>query len=69
MYSSNESVSAVRFPDIIKSAEAKSVVKKKSMIDKENNITVSILPVISKSFEILIFKQLIMFFEPVFSKY
>ena len=69
MYSSNKSVSAVRFPDIIKSAEAKPVVKKKSMIDKENNITVSILPVISKSFEILIFKQLIMFFEPVFSKY
>ena len=56
MYSSNESVSTVKFLDIIKSAEAKPVVKKKSIIDKENNITISILPVISKSFEILISK-------------
>ena len=43
--------------------------RKKSRIDKENYRPVSILPAISKFFERLTFKQLIMFFEPAFSKY
>ena len=55
--------------DILKSAEVKPVFKKKSRIDKENGRPVSIFPVISKIFEKLIFKQLLMFFEQVFSKY
>ena len=42
---------------------------KKSRIDKENYSPVRILPVISKIFERLVFKQLTMFFETVFSKY
>ena len=49
-------------------AEVKPVFKKKSRIDNENYRPVSILTVISKFFERLIFKQL-MFFEPVFSQY
>ena len=70
MHSFNEGISTTRFPDIPKSADVKLVFKKKSRIDKENfSVIVSILPAISKFFERLIFKQLIMFFEPTFSKY
>ena len=64
----NEGISTARFPEILKSAEVTSVFKKKSRIDKENYRPVSILPELSKTFERLIFKQL-MFFESVFSKY
>ena len=70
MHNFNEAISTARFPDIFKSEEVKSVFKKKkSRTDKENFRPVSSLPVISKIFERLIFKQLIMFYEPVFSKY
>ena len=69
MHNFNEDVSIAKFPDILKIAEIKPVFKKKSRIDKENYRPVNILPVISKIFERLIFRQLIMFFEPVFSKY
>ena len=41
----NEGISTAKFPDILKSAEVKSVFKKKSRIDKENCRPVSILPV------------------------
>ena len=68
MHNFNEVISTARFPDILKSAEVKPVIKKKSRINKENYRLISILPVISKIFEKLIFKQL-MFFEPVFSKH
>ena len=68
MHNFNEGIATARFPDILKSAEVKPVSKKKSRIDKENYRPVTILPVISKIFERLIFKQL-MFFEPVFPKY
>ena len=67
MQNCNESISTARFPDI-RSAEVKPVFKKKPRITKENYRLVSILPIISKIFERLIFKQL-MFFQPVFSKY
>ena len=63
MYNFNEGIFTSRSPDILKSAEVKPIFKKKSRIDKENYRPVSILPVISKIFERLIFKQLIMFFE------
>ena len=69
MRNCNEVISTARFLDILKSAEVKPVFKKNSRIDKENYRPVSILSVICKIFERLIFKQLIMFFEPVFSKY
>ena len=69
MHSFNEDISIARFPDILKNAEVKPVFKKKSRIDKENYSPVRILPVISKIFERLVFKQLTMFFETVFSKY
>ena len=68
MHNFNKGISTGRFPDIFQSAEVKPVFKKKSKIDKENCRPVRILPVISKIFERLIFKQLI-FFESVFSKY
>ena len=65
MHNFNEGISTARFPDILESAEVKPVFKKKPKIDKENDIPISIF----KIFERLIFKQLIMFLEPVFSKY
>ena len=67
MHNFNEGISTARFLDILKNAEVKPVFKKKSRTDKENYRPVSILPVISKIFETLIFNQLL--FEPVFSKY
>ena len=60
MHNFNERISTARFLDILKNAEVKPVFKKKSRTDKENYRPVSILPVISKIFERLIFKQLIM---------
>ena len=69
MHNFNEGISTARFPGIFKRAEVKPVFKKKSRIDKENYRPVSILPVISKIFERLSFKQLIMFFGPVLTKY
>ena len=68
MHNFNEGISTARFPDILKGAEVKPVFKKKSRIDKENYRPVSILPVIFKIFERLIFKKLTMFFESVFFK-
>ena len=67
MQNFNESISTTRFPDI-RSAEVKAVFFKKTRITKENYRLVSILHIISKIFERLIFKQL-MFFQPVLSKY
>ena len=69
MHNSNEGISTARFLDVLKSAEVKPVFKKKSRNYEENYRPITILPVIYKSFERLIFEQLIVFFEPVFSKY
>ena len=66
MYNFNECITAGRFPEIVKSAEVKPVFKKNSKTDKNYRL-VSILSVISKIFERLILKQLIMLFEQVFS--
>ena len=69
MHNFNEVISTTRFADILKTAVFKPVFKKKSRSDKENHRPVSISPIISKIFERLIFKQLIIFCEPTFSKY
>ena len=66
MHSFNKGISSARFPDILKMQRLNQF-KEKSRIDKENYILpvslyFSILPVISKICERLIFKQLIMFF-------
>ena len=66
MHSFNKDISTARFPDILKMQRLNQF-KEKSRIDKENYILpvslhFSILPVISKICERLIFKQLIMFF-------
>ena len=65
----NECFSTARFPDILKSADVKPVFKEKSRIDKGHYRLFNVLHVLSKIFEILIFKQLIMLFEPIFFKY
>ena len=68
MHNYNKGFSNARFFDSPRSAEDKPVFKKKFRTDKENYKPVAILPVISKIFERLIFKQLI-FFVQIFSKY
>ena len=52
MHNFNEGISTARFPDILKSVEVKPVFKKESRTYKENCGPVSILPVISKIFEV-----------------
>ena len=68
MHNYNKGISTARFCDSPRSVEDKPIFKKKFRTDKENYKHVAILPVISKTFERLIFKQL-MFFEQIFSKY
>ena len=58
MHNSKKGISTARFSDFLKSEEVKLVFKKNSRIDKVNYRPVSILPVISKIFERLIFKSL-----------
>ena len=66
----NVGISTARFSDIFKiKSRLNSIFEKKSGIDKENYSLVSILSVLSKIFDILVFKQLITFSEPVCSKY
>ena len=66
MHNFNEGISTARFPDILKSLNQ--FFKKKSRIHKENYRPARIFPVISKIFEILMLRQLIMFFKSVFCK-
>ena len=58
MHNSNEGISTARFSDFLESEEVKLVFKKNSRIDKINYRPVSVLSVISKIFERLIFKSL-----------
>ena len=53
---------------ILKNSVIKSVFKKNSKTDKKTYIPVSILPIISKIYERLIYKQVCEFFEPILSK-
>ena len=65
----NQSVKKSTFKSILKNANITPVFKKGNRSSKENHRPVSILPVISKIFEKLLFKNITIFIDPLLSKY
>ena len=57
------------FPHCLKQAEAIPVFKKEEKLNKSNYRPVSILPVISKVYERLIYNQMYKYFDQIFSKF
>ena len=56
------------FPHCLKQAEVIPVFKKEEKLDKSNYRPVSILPVISKIYERLMYDQMYKYFDQIFSK-
>ena len=56
------------FPDSLKCANARPIYKKVDPFDKKNYRPVSILPLLSKIYEIVIYDQASNYFEPFFSE-
>ena len=65
----NNSLKSEKFPNCLKLASNTPVFKKNAPASKNNYRPVSVLPVISKTFERLICNQLSAFFEEIFSKF
>ena len=65
----NESIKKSRFPSILKNANITPVFKKWHRGSKENYRPVSVLPVISKMLEKLLWKQITIFRDPLLSKH
>ena len=65
----NESLNCCKFPSILKCANVAPVFKKGYRGSEENCRPVSILPVMSKIFEMLLYKQLTVFADQNLSKY
>ena len=65
----NQSIENFECPSILKNENITSVFKKEYRDSKENYRPVSILPVISKTFEKLPCKQITIFMDPLLSKY
>ena len=65
----NESLEKRKFPDCLKLANVTPVFKKGARTSKNNFGPVSILPILSKLFELLISRQLSEFFESILSKF
>ena len=65
----NESIKKSTFPSILKNPNINPVFTKGYRGSKENYRPISILPVISKIFEKLLFKQITIFIDPLLSKY
>ena len=57
------------FPSCVKQAEVISVIKKEEKLDKSNYRPVSILPVISKIYERLMYDQMYKYFGQIYSKF
>ena len=64
----NDSIKSFTFPYCLKEADAIPVHKKGKKDKKENYRPVSILPVLSKIFERIMFIQMSTFFEDIFNK-
>ena len=64
----NDSIKSFTFPSCLKEAEVTPIHKKGKKDKKENYRPVSILPVLSKLFERIMFMQMSSFFEDTFSK-
>ena len=65
----NETIESSKFPTSLKQANITPVFKKGSRNQKENYRPVSILPIISKIFEMALSKQLYIYFENMLSKF
>ena len=61
-------MSTSRFPTALKSTKVKPIFKNNSRTNKTNYRPVSLLPVVSKVYERLIYRQVSEYFEPVLSK-
>ena len=66
---SNQSLVNGEFPHCLKQAEVIPVFKKEEKLDKSNYRPVSILPVISKIYERLMYDQMYKYFDQIFSKF
>ena len=64
----NEALKSGSFPDSLKCANARPIYKKVDPFDKKNYRPVSILPLLSKIYEIVIYDQASNYFEPFFSE-
>ena len=64
----NDSIKSFTFPSCLKEADITPIHKKGKKDKKENYRPVSILPVLSKMFERIMFKQMSAFFEDIFNK-
>ena len=64
----NSSFQSKSFPDWLKSAEVTPIYKKNDDLDKENYRPVSILPVVSKVFERIMYNQIVEFMDDKLSR-
>ena len=64
----NDSIKSFTFPSCLKEADVTPIHKKDKKDKKENYRPVSILPVLSKIFERIMFTQMSTFFEDIFNK-
>ena len=65
----NNTIETSTFPEQLKYADVKPVFKKDSRTDKKNYRPISILPNVSKTYEMCINKQLEEHFQTLLSKY
>ena len=65
----NDSLKSAKFPNCLKLASITPVFKKNARTSKNNYRPLSVLPVIFKIFERIIWNQLLAFFEEIFSKF
>ena len=65
----NDAVTLSKFPSSLKTVNIKAVFNKGTKNFKESYRSISILPLVSGIFEIIICEQLTMFFENILSKY
>ena len=65
----NNSLSSSTFPSALKYADVNPVSKNDDKIDKENCRPISILPMLSKVYERLIYNQMYPYFDKLFSKF
>ena len=64
----NEALKTGSFPDSLKCANVRPIYKKDDPFDKKNNRPVSILPLLSKVYERVIYEQTSYYFEPFFNE-
>ena len=65
----NKTIETSKFPSVLKLANITPIFKKGERTDKGNYRPVSILPNLSKIYERCIYKQILSFFDNIFSKY